>query len=128
MKVMNVGKVFLRNLSERYLSGVKVCRPGTVYIRRMSERYEYMMSVSVEVAIQNENKKNFSISRPETIKNHFLESIFKIQRVLSKSLERWTFRILSYALPTTTALIFSLESSNIYSIMYFDRVHDLRGT
>jgi hypothetical protein len=32
-----------------------------------------MMSVSVEVAIPNESKKNFSISPFETIKNHLLD-------------------------------------------------------
>ncbi len=38
------------------------------------------MSVSVEVAIPNENKKNFSITSFETIKNHLLETILKFQK------------------------------------------------
>ena len=39
-----------------------------------------MMSVSVEVAIPNENKKNFSITPFETIKIHLLETILKLQK------------------------------------------------
>ena len=39
-----------------------------------------MMSVSVDVAIPNENKKNFSITPFETIKIHLLETILKFQK------------------------------------------------
>ena len=39
-----------------------------------------MMSVSVDVAIPNENKKNFSITPFETIKIHLLETILKLQK------------------------------------------------
>ena len=38
------------------------------------------MSERVEVSFPNENKKNFSITPFETIKNHLLETILKFQK------------------------------------------------
>ena len=62
-----------------------------------------MMSVSVEVAIPNENKKNFSITPFETIKIHLLETILKFQKfrffLVSKVLNPKPLAQETYALP-----------------------------
>ena len=63
-----------------------------------------MMSVSVDVAIPNENKKNFSITPFETIKIHLLETILKLQKLRffcpSKVLNPKPLAQKFYALPT----------------------------